>query len=158
MARSGYARVATSEPDCPLQEHARRAAGCQVIRADKVSATRREGRTALALLLEFLRPGETRGVTRRDRLARRSKDLQDIGPLLQERGVTLRATAQPLHTPSATGTALLDMLGVFAEFDTHLRRARQLEGIAAAKARGGDRGRQPSIDPAAMHRLRPAAH
>lgn len=28
------------------------------------------------------------------------------------------------------------MLGVFAEFETNLRRERQLEGIIAAKARG----------------------
>ena len=45
------------------------------------------------------------------------------------------------------------MLGVFAEFETNLRRERQLEGIAAAKARGVYRGRKPSIDPAEIHRL-----
>jgi DNA invertase Pin-like site-specific DNA recombinase len=37
---------------------------------------------------------------------------------------------------SAAGKAFLDMLGVFAEFETNLRRERQMEGIAAAKARG----------------------
>ena len=67
--------------------------------------------------------------------------------LLKERGVTLRATEQPINTQSATGKAFLDMLGVFAEFETNLRRERQLEGIAAAKARGVYRGRKPSIDP-----------
>jgi len=46
------------------------------------------------------------------------------------------------------------MLGVFAEFETNLRRERQLEGIAAAKARGVYRGRKPSIDPAEIHHLR----
>ena len=55
MALYGYARVSTAEQDFTLQEHALRAAGCEVIRAEKVSATRREGRTELALLLEFLR-------------------------------------------------------------------------------------------------------
>jgi DNA invertase Pin-like site-specific DNA recombinase len=45
------------------------------------------------------------------------------------------------------------MLGVFAEFETNLRRERQQEGIAAAKARGVYRGRKPSIDPVAIHRL-----
>ena len=38
------------------------------------------------------------------------------------------------------------MLGVFAEFETNLRRERQLEGISAAKARGVYKGRKPSID------------
>jgi DNA invertase Pin-like site-specific DNA recombinase len=46
------------------------------------------------------------------------------------------------------------MLGVFAEFETNLRRERQLEGIAAAKARGIYHGRKPSIDPAEIYRLR----
>jgi DNA invertase Pin-like site-specific DNA recombinase len=38
------------------------------------------------------------------------------------------------------------MLGVFAEFETNLRRERQLEGIAKAKAAGVYKGRPPSID------------
>ncbi len=46
----------------------------------------------------------------------------------------------------AADKAFLDMLGVFAEFETNLRRASaQLEGIAQAKARGVYRGRKPSI-------------
>jgi DNA invertase Pin-like site-specific DNA recombinase len=136
MALSGYARVSTSDQDDTLQEHARRAAGCEVIRAEKVAATRRAARTELALLLEFLRQGDTLVVTRVDRRARSIKDLQDIVPRLQARGVTRRATEQPINTQSATGKAFLDMLGVFAAFATNLRRERQLEGIAAAKARG----------------------
>ncbi len=38
------------------------------------------------------------------------------------------------------------MLGVFAEFETDLRRERQADGIAAAKVRGVYRGRKPKID------------
>jgi DNA invertase Pin-like site-specific DNA recombinase len=52
------------------------------------------------------------------------------------------------------GKAFLDMLGVFAEFGTNLRRERQLEGIRAAKARGIYKGRKPSIDRAEVRRLR----
>jgi DNA invertase Pin-like site-specific DNA recombinase len=37
------------------------------------------------------------------------------------------------------------MLGVFAEFETNLRRERQLEGIAKAKANGVYKGRKPTI-------------
>ena len=46
------------------------------------------------------------------------------------------------------------MLGVFAEFETNLRRERQLEGIAAAKARGVYKGRPSTIDAEAVQRLR----
>jgi DNA invertase Pin-like site-specific DNA recombinase len=38
------------------------------------------------------------------------------------------------------------MLGVFAEFETNLRRERQMEGIAAAKAKGVYKGRPRSIE------------
>ena len=45
------------------------------------------------------------------------------------------------------------MLGVFAEFETNLRKERQLEGIAAAKAKGVYKGRPPSIDGAKVKAL-----
>ena len=153
MALYGYARVSSSDQDYSLQEQALRAAGCEVIRSEKASAARRDGRAELELLLEFLRHGDTLVVTRVDRLARSIKDLQDIVYLLKERGVTLRATEQPIDTRSAAGKAFLDMLGVFAEFETNLRRERQLEGIAAAKARGVYRGRKPAIDAKEIRRL-----
>ncbi len=154
MALYGYARVSTSDQDYTQQEQALRAAGCEVVRSEKATGTSRTGRTELQVLLDFLRRGDTLVVTRIDRLARSIKDLQDIVYALKEQGVTLKATEQPIDTRSAAGKAFLDMLGVFAEFETNLRRERQLEGIAAAKARGVYRGRKPSIDPAEAHRLR----
>ena len=63
------------------------------------------------------------------------------------KGVTLRATEQPVDTSMAAGKAFFDVLGVFAEFGTNLRREREMEEIAAAKARGVYRGRMPKIDP-----------
>ncbi len=62
------------------------------------------------------------------------KDLQDIVHELKGKGGALRATEQPVDTGMAAGKAFLDMLGMFAEFETNLRRERQLEGIKAAKA------------------------
>ena len=85
-------------------------------------------------------------VTRIDRLARSMKDLQVIVEKLRERGANIAATEQPVDTSTATGKAFFDMLGVFAEFETNLRRERQSEGIAAAKRRGAYRGRPPRID------------
>jgi DNA invertase Pin-like site-specific DNA recombinase len=150
----GYARVSTIDQDLRQQRAALKAAGCAVIRAEKASGSRRDGRTELQVLLDFVQPGDTLIVTRIDRLARSMKDLQDIVHELKSRGVTLRATEQPIDTSTATGKAFLDMLGVFAEFETNLRRERQLEGIAAAKARGVYKGRKPAIDPAAILDLR----
>jgi len=137
-----------------LQEKALRAAGCEIVRSEKASGTKRNGRTELELLLEFLHDGDTLMVTRVDRLARSIKDLQDIVHLLKEKNVTLKATEQPIDTHTAAGKAFLDMLGVFAEFETNLRRERQLEGIAAAKQRGAYSGRKKSIDDSEIQRLR----
>lgn len=150
----GYARVSTLDQDLAIQQAALKAAGCAVIRAETASGTRRDGRTELQVLLDFLHAGDTLVVTRIDRLARSVKDLQNIVHELKARGVALRATEQPVDTGSAAGKAFLDMLGVFAEFETNLRRERQLEGIRAAKERGVYKGRKPSIDRAEVQRLR----
>ena len=46
------------------------------------------------------------------------------------------------------------MLGVFAEFETNLRRERQMEGIAKARANGVYRGRIPVICAEQVKKLR----
>jgi DNA invertase Pin-like site-specific DNA recombinase len=112
------------------------------------------GRSELRLLLDFLHKGDTLVLTRIDRLARSVKDLQDIVHELKAKDVALRATEQPVDTGSAARKAFLDMLGVFAEFETNLRRERQLEGIRAAKVKGVYKGRKPRIDAAEVCRLR----
>jgi DNA invertase Pin-like site-specific DNA recombinase len=154
MPLYGYARVSSFGQDLGLQRAVLKAAGCGVIRAETASGARRDGRTELQVLLDFVRPGDTLVVTRIDRLARSLKDLRDIVHELKAKGVALRATEQPVDTGTAAGKAFLDMLGVFAEFETNLRRERQLEGIRAARARGIYKGRKPSIDAAEVRRLR----
>jgi DNA invertase Pin-like site-specific DNA recombinase len=72
--------------------------------------------------------------------------LQDIVHELKSRGVHLKATGQPVDTSTAAGKAFLDMLGVFAEFETNIRRERQAGGIARAKAEGVYKGGKKQID------------
>jgi DNA invertase Pin-like site-specific DNA recombinase len=81
-------------------------------------------------------------------------DLQDIVRAVKSRGASLRATEQPIDTSTAAGKCFLDMLGVFAEFETNLRRGRQLKEIADAKARGVYKGRKASIDPAKVKQMK----
>ena len=145
----GYARVSTTDQDLDIQIQALKAAGCTVIRAEKVSGTSLKGRSELETLMEFLRPGDSLVVTRIDRLARSLRDLQNLVHELQGRRVHLKATEQPIDTSSPAGKAFLGMLGVFAEFETNLRRERQLEGIQAAKERGvyaKNGGRKATLD------------
>ena len=150
----GYARVSSASQDLSLQLERLKEAGCTVIRSEKVTGTSRDNRTELDTLLQFLRPGDTLMVTRVDRLARSVGDLQDIVKTLKATGVDLKATDQPIDTSTAAGNAFLDMLSVFAEFETNLRKERQAEGIAAAKAKGVYKGRKPSIKIDAIQALR----
>ena len=81
-------------------------------------------------------------------------DLQDIVRGVKARGASLKATEQPIDTGTAAGKCFLDMLGVFAEFETNLRRERQAEGIAKKKSEGGYKGRVPTIDREQLAQLR----
>src|SRR6202048_2914323 len=154
MTVIGYARVSTNDQNLEIQVAALKAAGCGVIRAEKRSGTTTSGRTELQTVLDFLGAGDVLMVTRIDRLARSIGDLQDIVRAVKAQGASLKATEQPIDTSTAAGKAFLDMLGVFSEFETNLRRERQLEGIAKAKLAGVYKGRPVSIDVSEVHKLK----
>ena len=82
------------------------------------------------------------------RLARSMRDLQVIVATLKDKGAHLAATEQPVDTSTAAGKAFFDMLGVFAEFETNLRRERQAEGD-----RRGEATRRLSRPPSLLHYL-----
>jgi DNA invertase Pin-like site-specific DNA recombinase len=130
MANVGYARASTVDQDLSIQIAALKAAGCDPIRSEKRSGTTVAGRDELRTVLDFLRDGDTLTITRIHRLARSIGDLQDIVRALRAKGVKLKATEQPIDTSTPAGKAFLDMLGVFAEFETNLRRERQMGKLA----------------------------
>lgn len=144
--RYGYARCSSAHQDTSIQIDALKKDGCEIIREERVSGTSLKGRTELETLLEFIREDDELVVTRIDRLARSIFDLQVIVKILEDKGVSLRCTEQPVDTSTAVGKCFLQMLGVFAEFETNLRRERQMEGIAKAKAEGRYNGRPPKIN------------
>ena len=150
----GYARVSTTGQDLEIQIKALKDAGCETIRSEKVSGTSTQGRDELNTLLEFMRSGDELVITRIDRLARSMRDLQNIVYELNQKGVSLSATEQSINTNTPEGKCFLDMLGVFAEFETNLRKERQMEGIQKAKEKGLYMGRKPSVDVEAVRELR----
>lgn len=158
MTRIGYARTSTTDQNLSAQIAALKAAGCEVIREEQKSGASLEGRPQLNTILDFIHPGETLVVTRIDRLARSLRDLQAIVDRLKAKGAHLFATEQPVDTSTAAGKAFFDMLGVFAEFGTNLRRERQADGIAAARKRGVYNGRPPKIDRAEIMRRLQQGH
>jgi Site-specific recombinases, DNA invertase Pin homologs len=149
----GYARVSSEDQDCSIQEAALRGAGCTIIRSEKKSGTTTAGRQELDTILAFLRTGDTLMVTRIDRLARSVADLEKIVDALKTKGAFLRATEQAVDTSTPAGIAFLQMLGVFAQFETAIRRERQMEGITKAKAAGVYKGRKPSVPMEEVRRL-----
>ena len=144
----GYIRVSTLEQNLAVQREALLAFGVKtdLIFKEKASGTKRDGREKLDTLLKFADKGDTIVITRVDRLARSMHDLQNIVHELKSKGVSLKATEQPIDTSTAAGKAFFDMLGVFAEFETNLRRERQAEGIAKAKKQGVYTGGKRRID------------
>lgn len=154
MAVVGYARVSSVGQSLEGQEVALVEAGCEKVFAEKRSGTTQEGREELRRALEYVREGDTFVVTRIDRLARSVTDLSEVVAALTSKGVSFRALQQgEFDTTAATGRLFLTMLGAFAEFETNLRRERQMEGIAKAKAEGRYKGRPVTVDKAAIRRL-----
>ena len=149
-----YIRVSSSSQSLDLQREAVQKENVDKIFEEKVSGTSTQGRDKLKEMLEFVREGDTCYITRTDRLARSILDLQLIVKELTDKGVGLVATEQPISTKDATSKCFLDMLGVFAEFETNIRKERQMEGIAKAKAKGVYKGGKAKISVDEIIRLR----
>ena len=150
----GYARVSSSGQSLEVQLDSLNEAGCSKVFAEKKSGLSAVGREKLADCLDYLREGDTLVVTRLDRLARSIGDLFQIIERLQKKGVAFRCLQQgEVDTDTSTGRLMLAILGAVAAFETDLRKERQAEGIAKAKAAGVYKGRKPSIDPTRIHDL-----
>lgn len=139
-----YARVSTSDQDTGMQEQAIKARYPDaVIRAEKATGKKADPNTrpVLNLLLEMLSEGDRLVVWKLDRLARSIEDLSGLVRKIEAKGADLVILDANIDTKTASGKAFLGMLGVFAEFETNLRKERQLAGIAKAKAEGKHLGR-----------------
>ena len=150
----GYARVSSEDQCLDSQLESLKNYGVEKIFMEKVSGTSTKGRDELKRCIEFVREGDEFVITRIDRACRNILDLQLIVNQLQDKGVSLTATEQPISNRDATGKCFMDMLGVFAEFETNLRRERQMEGIKIAKEKGKFKGKQASIDVNRINTLR----
>ena len=149
----GYARVSSAGQSLDIQREQLKAAGCEDIYEEKRSGRTAADRPALKEALRFVRKGDVLIVTRLDRLARSILDLRAIVDGLASKGVGLRALqGGDFNASTSTGKAMIGFLGVMAEFENDLRRDRQLEGIANAKAQGRHLGRPPSVDQAAIRK------
>lgn len=151
--RVGYVRVSSAD-----QNTARQLEGVQVdVRfEDKVSGkdTHRPG---LQAALKHVRKGDVLVTHSMDRLARNLSDLLALVKELTERGVAVEFVKENLTftgDDSPASKLMLAVMGGTAEFERAMIRARQREGIEAAKASGKHLGRAAILKPSQVRELR----
>lgn len=142
-----YSRVSTLGQDTSLQNEILNGRYPDAVhREEKATGTDLSKRPILELLLDVMSSGDKLVVWKLDRLARNQIDLLTIVKELEAKGASLEILDQAIDTSTASGKAFLAMLGVFAEFETNLRKERQMAGIAKAKAEGRANGRPKTND------------
>lgn len=155
MTTFGYARVSTEDQDLTIQREALIAAGCEMVREEKRSGSSREGRDELAILLDFIRPGDTIVVTKLDRLARNTLDMLSIITEIGNKGAGFKSIAEPwADTTSPAGKLMLTVMAGVAEFERARIKERQREGIERAKSEGVYKGGKRRHDPDEIKRLK----
>jgi DNA invertase Pin-like site-specific DNA recombinase len=152
--RYGYARVSSETQDYTAQVEALKAAGCERIYSEKASGKNTNGRPEFAKAMKALLPGDAIVVTKLDRIARSSRDLQNIIHDLKERGCGFVSLGDSwCDTTTDVGRLVLAIMGGIAEFERELIRKRCQAGIEAAKAKGTRFGRKSALDAGQRKRI-----
>jgi DNA invertase Pin-like site-specific DNA recombinase len=142
----GYARVSSTDQKTDSQVERLKAAGCEVIRQEKVSGRSRDGRSELQTVMEFLRPGDELVVVKLDRLGRSTRDVLNLIHELDQKSASLRVLEPEVNTAGPMGRMVLTVLGMVAEMELGFIRERQRAGIDKAKVAGVYRGRPAKLD------------
>jgi DNA invertase Pin-like site-specific DNA recombinase len=151
MALIGYARVSTIGQSLESQEEQLIAYGCRRVFKEKRSGADSE-REELKAALEFLEDGyiDAKGktvikdklvVTKIDRLARSTRDLQNIAGELKKRNIGLIFLKENIDFSTPSGELMFTMLGAIGQFERDLINERTAEGRERAKQQGKHMGR-----------------
>lgn len=157
----GYARKSKDEQDLALQVDALERAGCMEIYVEQVSRAgprrERKGAAELANVLRALRPGDTLVVWRLDRLAGSVSELiRIVTHQLKERGIGFKSLTEQIDTSTAAGNMFFQIAAVFAEYERNVLIERTHAGLEAARARGRNGGRKPTLTPAKIRLIKAA--
>lgn len=153
MAIVGYARVSSSGQSLAVQLDKLSDAGCSEIFQEKRSGLTAQ-RPALKECLRFVRKGDVLVITRLDRLARSTLDLHKIAQELDGREVGFKVLDQPIDTTTKEGRLMFSIIASIAQFETELRKERQMEGIEKAKENGVKFGRQALLSDTQVAEMR----
>ena len=140
----GYARVSTEEQETGAQVEALRAAGCERIFHERASGGRWD-RPELTRLLDHIRKGDVVVVWKLDRLSRSLKDLLHLMEKIDTAGAGFRSLTEAIDTTTAAGRMMMQMVGVFAEFERAMIRERTMAGLSEARRQGRHPGRRPKL-------------
>jgi len=143
----GYVRVSTSGHDLAAQRDGLAALGVDDdhVHVDHALSGTTRARPGLREALTACRAGDILVVTKLDRFARPLRDATDIADELTQNGVALNLGGAVYDPTNPVGRPLFNVLGMVAEFDADLIRARTREGMAIANAPGKLRGRKPKL-------------
>ena len=145
MSKVGYGRVSSVGQSLDVQLDKLNAVGCDTIFKETHTGTT-DQRAQLQAMMQYVRKGDTLYVTKLDRLGRSTLHLTQIFDKLEMQGVDIVVLDQNIDTTTPIGKLLFNVLSSIAEFETEIRKERQLEGIAKAKAKGVQFGRRAVLN------------
>src|ERR1700712_900181 len=155
----GYMRVSSTDDrqTVALQRDALMAAGVDErhIYSDKASGAR-DDRPGLEACRAYLKQGDGLVVWKLDRLGRSLPHLLTIIADLKDRGVFFRSLTEHMDTTTPHGELLFQLFGALAQYERALTRERVMAGLAAAKRRGRQGGRPPTISAEMMEQIKTA--
>jgi DNA invertase Pin-like site-specific DNA recombinase len=142
----GYARVSTNEQDTAVQVSALQSAGCEKIFREKASGGRWD-RPELNRLLDQLRKSDVLVVWRLDRLSRSLRDVLMIMERIKAAEAGFKSLTEAIDTTTVSGTMMMQLIAVFAQFERSVLAERTKAGLDAARKRGCIGGRRPKLRP-----------
>jgi DNA invertase Pin-like site-specific DNA recombinase len=142
----GYARVSTNAQDTAVQVSALQSAGCEKIFREKASGGRWD-RPELNRLLDQLRKSDVLVVWRLDRLSRSLRDVLMIMERIKAAEAGFKSLTEAIDTTTVSGTMMMQLIAVFAQFERSVLAERTKAGLDAARKRGCIGGRRPKLRP-----------
>lgn len=159
MTVLAYVRVSTDDQSTEAQRHAiSQLHNVEHWFADEATsgAIKAAQRPGFAELFKFSRKGDTLIVSAIDRLGRDTIDVLETVEALKAKGVAVVSMREGFDLSSPIGKAMLTMLAAVAELERSNIKARQMAGIARARATGQKLGAPKKIDDTAVRNWRMA--
>lgn len=142
----GYARVSSIHQNLDRQLGSLRAAGCELVYAEKASGEDVKGRPELERAIDALGNGDVLILAEWDRATRSMFDGIRIMQRVHARGAAIKVLDKPhLDLTTKIGQSFLVFLSALAEDERERIVKRAADGRAAARKKGVTLGRKPKL-------------